>query len=300
MPIPESQLTTWSHQGAVQTSATTRESIYRCLTATESPLNGKDFEVYLQGSYKNDTNIYGDSDVDVVVQLNSTFQHDLSALAEVEQRSFQSSYSNSTYSWFDFRLDVFTSLQNCYGSAAVSAGNKSIKLAEGPNRRRADVVPCLQYRKYRRFQTTGNQDYVSGIVFYTRDDVRKVINFPKPHYENGVAKHQNTSQWYKPVVRIFKNMRTYLVDHNMLSKESAPSYFLECLIYNVPNTSFGQSYQNSFCNAVNWLDACNLDNLMCQNGQLALFGNTPEQWSTTSARATLAALIKLWNTWYNG
>lgn len=38
--------------------------------------SGVDFEVYLQGS--NDTNILGDSDVDVVAQLNSTYYSNLS------------------------------------------------------------------------------------------------------------------------------------------------------------------------------------------------------------------------------
>jgi tRNA nucleotidyltransferase (CCA-adding enzyme) len=80
MGIPESQLQTWSHQGAVTTAKTTHESIRNALAANTSPIRDKSYEVYLQGSYKNTTNIRGDSDVDVVAQLNSTFQDDLSAL----------------------------------------------------------------------------------------------------------------------------------------------------------------------------------------------------------------------------
>jgi len=77
MGIPESQLAIWSHQGAVTTAKATHESIRNALDSYRWT-DGVDFEVYLQGSYKNNTNIRGDMDVDVVVQLNSSFYSNLS------------------------------------------------------------------------------------------------------------------------------------------------------------------------------------------------------------------------------
>ena len=85
MPIPESQLETWSHQGAVTTAKQTHESIRKALDPYIWP-TGVKYEVYLQGSYKNTTNIRGDSDVDVVAQLNSTFQRDLSELPDYQKK----------------------------------------------------------------------------------------------------------------------------------------------------------------------------------------------------------------------
>ncbi len=76
MAIPEEQLEVWSHQGAITTARQTHESIRTALSSHGWP-DGVDFEVYLQGSYKNATNVRGDSDVDVVVQLKSTFYHNL-------------------------------------------------------------------------------------------------------------------------------------------------------------------------------------------------------------------------------
>jgi tRNA nucleotidyltransferase (CCA-adding enzyme) len=75
MTISESQLETWARQGAVTTASNTHQSIRRALDAYDWP-NGVRFESYLQGSYRNTTNIRGDSDVDLVVQLNSTFERD--------------------------------------------------------------------------------------------------------------------------------------------------------------------------------------------------------------------------------
>jgi len=295
MGIPETQLETWSHQGAVTTAKATHESIRNALDSYEWP-NGVNFEVYLQGSYKNSTNIRGDSDVDIVVQLNSTFQGNTSTLSEHEKNLYEAAYSNATYSRENFRTDVLKALRAYYGAPAISEGNKSLKVASGSGRLPADVVVCLQYRKYQSFRSINDQSYVEGIVFYTRRENRRVINFPKPHYDNGVQKNAtlSTNGWYKPSVRLFKNARSYL---NVIAKDFAPSYFLECLIYNVPDEKFGSNYQGIFCDVVNWLAKVDFDNFVCQNEQLLLFGDTPEQWSIDNAKRLTQELIELWNNW---
>ena len=147
MPIPESQLETWSHQGAVQTAKRTHESIRNALDSHTWPIGVSKPEVYLQGSYKNTTNIRGDSDVDVVAQLNSPFQKDLSELPDYQKNLYDQAYGDATYLWRNFREDVITALRNYFGYSAVDdTGNKSIKVAEGSNRLPADVVACMQYR----------------------------------------------------------------------------------------------------------------------------------------------------------
>ncbi len=298
MGIPESQFETWSHQGAIVTSKTTHESIRNALVANSSPIKDKNFEIYLQGSYKNDTNIYGESDVDIVVQLNSTFHYDLSALPINESLFFKQIYPNSAiYSWDNFRFDVLTALRAYCGESKISEGNKSLKVGDASGRLPADVIVCLQYRKYQRILNLSYEQYVEGIILYTRRENRTVINFPKPHYDNGVQKNASTNDWYKPTVRVLKNARTYLIKHNLIEESLAPSYFIECLIYNVPNNEFGRNFQETFCNVVNWLAKSDFTNFVCQNGQLLLFGNSTEQWSINAAKQFISALINLWNNW---
>jgi len=103
-------------------------------------------------------------------------------------------------------------------------------------------------------------DYTDVLTFWTDSGNRQVINFPKAHYENGVLKHKNSNKWYKPVVRLFKNCC------GSISCDKTPSYFLECMIFNVPNSNF---------NIINSLNKANLDNFICQNSQLKLFRTTP-------------------------
>lgn len=284
MAIPKSQLETWSHQGAVTTAKSTADSVKNALSSYSSGWpSGVNFEVYLQGSYKNDTNIHGDSDVDVVAQLDSTFY---SNLLENQKRILD--LTPASYGWSDFRADVLKALKNYYGRGQISEGNKSIKIKTNNGRLPADVVVCSQYRRYK---TVSSYDYTAGMCFWTQDDNRRVINYPKAHYDNGVSKHQNSSEWYKPVVRIFKNCR------GSISGDTTPSYFLECMLYNVSNPKFGTSYGDTFCNIVNWLDKNSLGDFVCQNGQLKLFGQTQEQWDTNQARIFIKNLISLWNNW---
>jgi predicted nucleotidyltransferase len=300
MPIPESQLETWSHQGAVATASATYKSIQTALAANSSPIKGRDYEVYLQGSYKNDTNIRGDSDVDVVVQLNSSWGRDLSNLSEYEKRLYQAAFENATYLWHHFRTDVLTALRKYYGDGAIKEGNKSLKLSAGPGRIAADIVPALHYRKYERFYGTEDYRYIHGMKFYCRDGGRAVVNYPRSHHANGVTKHSasGTNEWYKPTVRMFKNARTYMVDRGLLPEDLAPSYFLECLLYNVPDGKFGASFEDTFVEAYNWLwGEAPTDRLICQNGQLLLFGGAPEQWDKLSGRRFLEALKSLWESW---
>ena len=291
MGLPESQLETWSHQGAVTTSKATHESIRNALKSYEWADSVK-FDVYLQGSYRNNTNIRGDSDVDVVVQLNPHFYEDISALSETEKTLYQAAHSDAAYSWKDFRADVLRALRDYYEVSAVSEGNKAVKVAKGSNRLPSDVVICLNYRKYLRFHSTSDQQYLEGIAFHTLKK-RLVINFPKLHYDNGVEKNSGTNDWYKRTVRVFKNARTYLIDHNVITKDLAPSYFLECLIYNVPDEKFGSNYQDTFRNVVNWLVGADFDDFVCQNEQILLFGTTPEQWSMDNAKILIQKLIEL-------
>jgi len=255
MAIPENQLQTWSHQGAVTSAAQTVASIEQALNSYSWP-DGIQREVYLQGSYKNSTNIRGDSDVDVIVQLNSCFYSNLS-----EEQKKQRHLDPGKYTFNDFYPLVLQALVDYYGSSLIVEGNKSLKVLG--TKLHADVVPSVQYRKY--YNPDMSNSFAEGIVFWTRDTDRRVLNYPKIHYHNGVRKHQKSSNRYKLVVRMFKNIRSYLVDKNIVSESLAPSYFLECLMYNVLDDRFSYNYQQTFCDVANWLSNADMTSFSCQN-----------------------------------
>jgi len=302
--IPESQLETWAHQGATVTAKATHESIRNALESDSSPIKDRvkkgGAEIYLQGSYKNDTNIRGDSDVDLVVELNTVFGHNAHELPPDQKRLHDLTYENATYSWEEFRADVITAVSKYYGPAKVdTTGNKSIKLLPVPGRLKADIVPAVKFRKYSHFR--GRDDFRAkrGIRFYHRTTKKAIVNFPHHHFDNGKEKNSEsrTNGWFKPTVRIFKNARSYLIEKNLLADGKAPSYFLQSLIYNVPDKLFGGTYQSTFYNLLKYWCDNTIDRFVCQNEVDNLFDSTKEQWNLPDAKTTIRAMVQLWNDW---
>lgn len=294
MTIAESQLETWASIGAQVTSASTYGTIKNALESPGANYAGKQFEVFLQGSYGNDTNIYRESDVDVVIQLNSAFRHDLSRMPQDQQELFRSSFATSDYLYEKYREDVIEALEVAFGSD-VEPGKKAIKIKPRGSRRSADVVPAMQFRRYRRFQGLGSQDYTPGIYFQG-ESAEGIENYPKEHSKNLTTKHQATGQMFKPFARILKNMRTRLVDAGTIPADLAPSYFIEGLLFNVPNSEFKSNYQDTFISSMNWLLAAEKKDFVCANWQFFLLrGDSAVTWTPEKCQAFINAIIKKWN-----
>lgn len=250
MPIPESQLDTWSHQGSISQSSNTYNSIKSVLEANTTPYRNKSFDVFLQGSYGNDTNIYAESDVDIVIRLNDCFFSDLDLLSEEEKAEHIRSFSDATYTHVEFKRDVLSVLTNQYGPA-VKAGDKAIAIAPSGSRRKSDVIVATQFRRYFNFRSSTNSEYAEGICFFNAAGER-ISNYPKQHSSNLTAKHQASSARLKPMARILKNMRTRMVTDGLIEAGTAPSYFIEGLLYNLPVEKFTSSYQECVVNMLNW------------------------------------------------
>ncbi len=296
MSIPESQLETWSHQGSITQSSNTYNTIKNALEAEGTPYTNKNYKVFLQGSYGNDTNIYAESDVDIVIQLDDCFQHDLTELDEDQKSAFQAAHSDATYTHVDFKRDVLSVLKAEYGDD-VKPGEKAINIASKGNRRKADVITAIQFRRYYKFNGIHDQSYDEGICFYSASGER-IANYPKQHSKNMTAKHQNANEWLKPMVRLLKNLRGKLVDEKMIASGVAPSYYIEGLLYNVPADKLASSYGDCFVNCVNWIQEADRSKFVCANEQYYLLREgSPVTWRASKCDEFLAAAIKLWNQW---
>lgn len=297
MSIPESQLETWSHQGSITQSSNTYNTIKNVLEANTTPYAGKNFKVFLQGSYDNDTNIYAESDVDIVIRLDDCFQSDLSELTEEEKAAYKSGFPDATYTYVDFKRDVLLVLAQAYGDS-VTAGDKAIAIDANGSRRKADVIVAIQFRRYFKFRSSSDSKYVEGICFWNGKGER-IANYPKQHSANLTTKHQNTSTWFKPLARVFKNMRSRMVDDGLIKAGVAPSYYIEGLLYNVPNQKLTSSYQDCVVNALNWYrqEALKTD-LVCANEQYYLLRDGQHTcWNQANCDAFIEAAVRLWNEW---
>jgi hypothetical protein len=295
MVIEERQLEVWSHQGAVQSSRITHQSIRNSVDNHTFP-DGVQYDVFLQGSYKNSTNIRGTSDVDVVIGLTSSFQPNKSRLTEEEKAIFSNKYSDATYKLVDFRADVMETLRNHYDNSKIIEGNKAVRLEGYSGRLNADILIALQYREFFHVYENQADEFIEGIAFQTRDNVW-IYSYPKQHYENGVKKMSLTHNNFKSLVRIYKNIKGKLEDNFDIPDKFITSYFIESLIYNLPNNYFSGSYSNILVGSLNWFNDADFTDFKCQDGLSVLFGSSEGQWSISDAKTFISSIIELWNNW---
>lgn len=251
-------------------AASTYATIKRALEAQSANYTDRNFDVFLQGSYGNDTNIFAESDVDIVIRYAGAFYHNIDKLPPDQQSLFHACFPGGvTYSYEAFKNHVQAALRAAFGSA-VKPGTKAFKIDANGSRRSADVVVAFNYRYYDQFVASTDQGREPGIAFLTSSGTR-IANYPKLHSRNLTAKHQATNSNFKPLIRIFKNMRGKLVEDGMLGTGVAPSYFIEGLLYNVPNEHFSGSYSTIVLNILKWLhETTDRREFVCANEQYYL------------------------------
>jgi hypothetical protein len=298
MSIPESQLDTWSRQGSTTQSAATYQTIRNVLNDSIAPYYTKNFSIFLQGSYGNDTNVVDkEADVDVVMRLNDTYYYDTSRLSPAAKASFDTAFSAATYGFDEFRADVHGWLKKKFGDDVVD-GKKAIAIKGAGGRRNADVLACTKFRRYTK-ESNGNDDqYHEGICFFRTDTHQRIENFPKQHGDNITAKHQATKGWFKPVSRMYKNMRNRMVEDGLLADGRAPSYFIEGALWNVPDQHYGSSYAETFVETYNWIAAQDKSKLVCANGlHWLVLDNQPTSCPVADFDEFMAATKKFWQEW---
>lgn len=294
MTISEGQLETWSHQGSVQQSAATYQLIKRVLEDPKAPFANCSFDVFLQGSYGNNTNVWSESDVDVAICLTSVYYSDTASLNADEKARYDANWSSANYSFKDFKAEVLAWLQTNFGNA-VTPGKKAIKVPGGNSRRDVDVLPCVQHFDYYSYPASGLPSYHKGICFWTSDG-DKIINYPHQHLSNCTTKNGSANKRFKSNIRVLKNMRNAMIDAGFIAKGVAPSYFLEGMLYNVPNDYFSWSHQQTVENTITWLERCNVPNLICANERYYLVRDGSNVcWNASDFQTTLTSMRRYWN-----
>lgn len=138
---------------------------------------------------------------------------------------------------------------------------------------------------------------VEGVLILTSGG-GSIVNYPKQHSENMTAKHQASSNWLKPTVRIYKNMRNRMVRDGIIKAGTAPSYFIEGMLCNVSAATFGQRYQKTVEECWGWINTSDAGALMCANGIHPLSrDNVPTSWSVQGFTDFLEGVRLLWTQW---
>lgn len=209
---------------------------------SSSLLSNVRYKVYAKGSYANNTNVRLDYDVDIAVECSEFFYYDhqgtgadvrKAALLEATHAPYKGGYTSQ-----DFKRDVEGALVAYYGRTAITRGNMAMRVREKKTTLPADVVPCFEHHYIYDTDADSQAVFHKGTRVY-KDNGGYVHNWPVQQYSCGVVKNNATARRYKRMTRALKRLENELVTRGEI--EALPSFLMECLVYNVPNSSFNHS-----------------------------------------------------------
>src|SRR6478672_597240 len=245
--ISEEQLSKWT-QPAFGNEDARRENTEK---VSGDSIRGNDFlaklsiDVYAKGSYKNNTNVRRDSDVDIAVEYTDILmfnyaqgvtQDEVWRARGIDRYSGPLQGNDGSFGIDQFKDAIEEALVSAFGRSAVSRSNKVFTVRESSRSLAADVVPCVTHD-----HQWSPTSYARGIqLLADKPPRRSVINYPMQHYRNGIEKNTDTSKRFKRIVRILKNLENKMVVDGVCSE--VPSYLIESLVFNCPTNCFSGSW----------------------------------------------------------
>lgn len=204
------------------------ERMIREAIAAHEPFNNCSLKVFAKGSYTNNTNVRSDSDVDIAVECTEALYWD-----ESEKGLYTPSGKyKGIWTPSKLRTELVAAMEAKFPNQVDSTGSTAIQINSSSSRVDADVVPCFSYTYYMKSETrTGTK------IFKT--DGNSIVNYPAQQLENGIAKNNRTNYIYKKGARLLKRIENEMAADGTFRE--LPSYFMECLAYNCPDTIFAHS-----------------------------------------------------------
>jgi len=135
-------------------------------------------------------NIYAESDVDVVIRLDSIFRYDIERLTKRK--------SKHTARLFRLRLTILrhSRARSSPSSASVRSRRSFCGQESHQNQERSESQECrccclLRIQKFQILQRWAHRRLCPGIIFPTPSG--EIINYPKQHSSNLTSQHQATA-----------------------------------------------------------------------------------------------------------
>ena len=203
-------------------------SMVRNAIKASQKLHNRDISIFLQGSYRNNTNVRKDSDVDIVILCTDSLFNDYPP--NMTREDFD--LDPSTYSYGQYKNEVEEALFEYFGRPAVKRGNKAFDIHETSYHVEADIATFFEHRRYRKDGT-----YYEGVALLTDKEQKRIINWPEQHYHNGVYKNTNTGTRFKSVVRVLKSLAVEMTEKGIRAAD-IPGFLIECLVWKAPNDNF--------------------------------------------------------------
>ncbi|MGV4985794.1 hypothetical protein [Streptomyces sp. NRAIS3] len=243
-----------------------------------------------KGSWANKTNVSSDSDMDIKVEFTQRIFQGAPAGMSYWELLLQNGNYKGPWTPEKFRSELGIALRRASnavdGSRNVAFYVPSV-LGSRPD---TDVVPCFTYLHKPAFG-----DSRRGTVVFTKDG-KHIVNWSQQQLDNGRAKNTRTGYRYKFAVRALKSVENDLAALGVI--KDLPSYFMECLIYNVPDpvlknpVSLDLAFQAALMYLKGqfnfWSLTADPDAMVEPNGIKKLFG-PGQKWTKDDARRLVTA-----------
>jgi hypothetical protein len=223
----EDKLTNWTGPSSdtEQEKQDRTERMIRQAIDSHSPFKNCSLKVYAKGSYANNTNVRSDSDVDIAVECS-----DAQYWEESEKGSHTAGKPyEGIWTPAKLRAELLSAMNAKFPGEVDASGSTAIQINSNSARVDADVVPCFSYRYYMKH---GTRDGTK--IFKT--DGSSIVNYPVQQLENGIAKNKRTGYAYKKGARLLKRIENAMAEDGAFRE--LPSFFMECLAYNCPDSAF--------------------------------------------------------------
>lgn len=214
------------------------ERMIRQAIDAHEPFKECRLSIYAKGSYANNTNVRADSDVDIAVECTDVIYW------EEAEPGIHGDSVPYTGIWTPKKLrsELVTALEKKFPEQVDTSGSTAIQINSNSARVDADVVPCFTYHYY-----LSSNSYRKGTRIFTKTG-KRIVNYPAQQIENGKSKNIRTNYAYKKVARILKRVENAMVADK--SYRELPSYFVECLAYNCPDSLFNRTTWTDIIRAV--------------------------------------------------
>ncbi|MBC8198822.1 MAG: nucleotidyltransferase [Desulfobacterales bacterium] len=263
------------------------ESAIRNAIRSSDKLKARNIKIFTQGSYRNNTNVRKDSDVDIGVLCTDTL---LNEFPEGMNRD-DFGLEPASYHYEQFKNEIEEALVKHFGRPAVKRGNKAFDVHETSYHVDADVVAFFEHRRYDK-----DGAFIEGVALLTDREKKRIINWPEQHYTNGCHKNTNTGKRFKSIVRVLKALSNEMTEQNV-SGGDIPGFLIECMVWNVPNSEFqNNTYTADVQAALAFLYEKTKDDAPCKEwgevSELKYLFRPSQKWTRQQANAfTVAA----WN-----
>ena len=192
-----------------------------------------------------------------------------------------------------YKNDLGAALTAYFKDGHVTRGNKAFDIKENTyriSRRRCAMLRIPSLRDGRiAFKGTA----------FDPDNGGRIQNWPDQHYDNGVSKNTATGGRFKDVVRILKRFATRCAKRKIAAATPIPSFLVECLVWNAPNSAFGyETYTTDVREVLANLFNDTIKFETCSEwgeiNELKYLFRAGQPWTLTQAHAFISALGTIW------